>query len=79
MTGPRVIFIRKIPQIRGWLKLDNKFSIDHEQSGQTTNVLETQVGTMLTPRIGLYGEYLLRTGGQKPYDWGLGVAVRVMF
>jgi hypothetical protein len=79
ITGPRVIFIRKLPQIRGWLKLDNKFSIDHEDDNHTTNVLETQLGTMLNRRIGLYGEYLLRTGGKEPYNWGAGVAVRVMF
>ena len=78
-TGPRVIFIRQIPEIRGWLKIDNKFLINHEDGGATTNLVEAQLGTMLTPRIGLYGEYLLRTGGQKPYDWGAGVAVRVMF
>ena len=34
---------------------------------------------MLSPRIGLYVEYLLRTGGKEPYDWGVGAAVRVMF
>ena len=78
-TGPRLIFIQKIPQIRGWLKLDNKFSIDHEDDHHTTNLLETQIGTMLSPRVGLYAEYLVRTGGKEPYDWALGAAVRTIF
>ncbi|MEE8147382.1 MAG: hypothetical protein V3T24_07265 [Longimicrobiales bacterium] len=79
LTGPRLILIQKIPLIRGWLKLDNKFSIDHEDNHHTTNLLETQLGTMLSPRIGLYAEFLLRTGGKEPYNWGAGAAVRVMF
>ena len=37
VTGPRVIFIQRIPAIRGWLKIDNKFSIDHEDDDHTTN------------------------------------------
>ena len=46
---------------------------------QDADDLETQIGTMLSPRVGLYGEYFLRTGGKEPYDWAGGVAVRVMF
>ncbi|MCZ6569484.1 MAG: hypothetical protein O7B23_04895 [Deltaproteobacteria bacterium] len=79
ILGPRIIFIQKIPQIRGWLKLDNKFSIDYEDDHHTTNLLEVQLGHMLTPRLGLYAEGLFRTGGKEPYDWGVGAALRVMF
>ncbi len=79
MTGPRLILIQKLPQIRGWLRLDNKFSINHEDSGSTTNLFEVQLGTMLSPRVGVYLDWLNRTGGGKPYDWGLGVGLRVMF
>ena len=79
MTGPRVILIQKIPQIRGWLRLDDKFSIDHENSGATTNLFEVQLGTMLSPGVGIYLDWLYRTGGGRPYDWGAGLGLRMMF
>jgi hypothetical protein len=78
-TGPRLILIQKIPQLRGWLRLDDKFSIDHEDDNSTTNLFELQVGTMLNPRVGVYLDWLYRTGGGKPYNWGAGVGLRVMF
>ena len=78
-TGPRLILIQKFPRFRGWVKIDNKFSINHEDSHATTNLLELQVGTMLTPRVGVYADWLYRTAGGKPYDWGAGVGLRVMF
>ncbi len=34
---------------------------------------------MLNPRVGVYLDWLYRTAGGKPYDWGTGVGLRVMF
>ena len=79
VTGPRLIWIFKIPDIQGWLKVDNKFSINHEDDNHTSNIIEIQLGRMFTPSIGGYVEYLNNTGGYHQYDDGLGVGLRITF
>ena len=78
-TGPRLIWIYKIPDIGGWLKVDDKFSIDHENDNHSSNTLEIQLGRMFTPTIGGYIEYLTSTGGVKQYEDGFGVGLRIAF
>ena len=80
-TGPRLIYIRKIPKIGGWLKADWKGSIDDKDSHDFSSTLEFQLGKMFSPRIGGYGEAfageeVLETD---PYDWDLGTGVRFMY
>ena len=77
-TGPRLIYIRKLPEIRGWLKLDFKGSIDHEEDEEFSSTLEAQLGHMLTPSLGIYGEFLTEIDSDA-YDWGLGIGVRFMY
>jgi len=78
-TGPRVIWIHKIPDIRGWLKVDDKFAINHEDDDHTSNILEIQLDKMFTPSIGGYVEYLNNTSGVKAYDEGISVGLRIAF
>ena len=79
ITGPRLIWIHKIPSIRGWLKVDEKFAIDHEDDNHTSNIIEIQLGRMFTPSIGGYVEYLNNNAGVRTYDDGLGVGLRITF
>lgn len=79
LTGPRVIWIYKLPKIKGWIKVDDKFAIDHENDNHSSNIVELQLGKMFTPSIGAYFDYLVSTGGVKAYDDGIGVGLRVMY
>jgi hypothetical protein len=80
-TGPRVIYLRALPQIGGWVKADLKIAIDHEDDNDVSATFEAQLGKMLTERIGIYGEILLGdvVFDTNAYDYGLGAAVRVLF
>jgi hypothetical protein len=80
-TGPRLIYIRKIPQIGGWFKADYKGEIDHEDDEDYSSVMELQVGKMFTPRIGGYvegfiGDDVLSTDA---YNKGVGIGLRFMY
>ena len=37
---------------------------------------EVQIGKMFSSSLGLYVDGLVGIGGDKPYDWGVGVGVR---
>ena len=80
-TGPRLIWIRKLPTIGGWFKADLKTSIDHEDDENFDQVLELQLGKMISPRVGFYGELLLGDDAldTDAYNYGVGAAVRVMY
>jgi len=77
-TGPILLYIRKFPEIRGWLKLDFKGMIDHENDEEFSSTFEIQLGHMLTPRLGIYGEFLTEIDSDA-YDWGLGIGVRYKY
>ncbi len=80
-TGPRLIYIRTLPAIKGWAKVDFKGQIDHEDGDDFTQTLELQLGTMITRTVGIYGELLLGDAvfDTNAYDIGGGVALRVVF
>ena len=78
ILGPRLIWIRKIPAIKGWAKLDYKMQIDFE-ADRTSNTVEVQLGTMLTGRIGLYLDGLYAIDEPKLYKWGVGTGLRLMY
>ncbi len=50
-TGPRLIYIRKLPAIKGWARVDFKGLIDHEDDNDFTQTLDLQLGTMITRRL----------------------------
>lgn len=79
ITGPRLIWIHSFPEYKMWLKVDNKFSIDHENDNDTSNIVEVQVGKMFTPKLGLFVDYFNNTGGYEQYDYGVGFGLRFMY
>ena len=80
-TGPRLIYIRTLPAIKGWGKLDLKGSIDHEDDNDYSQTLELQLGTMVSNRVGLYGEGFVgdKVFDTNAYDMGVGVGLRILY
>jgi len=78
-TAPRLIWIYSLPSINGWFKLDDKFSIDHENDNHSSNIVELQLGTMLTPKVGVYVDVLINNAGVRSYDDGVGVGLRMTY
>ena len=80
-TGPRLIYIRTLPAIKGWGKLDLKTSIDHEDDNDFTQTIELQLGTMVSDRIGIYGDAFVGDNllDTDAYDMGIGIGLRFMY
>ncbi len=80
-TGPRLIYIRALPSIKGWGKVDMKASIDHEDDNDFTQTLELQLGTMVSNRIGIYGEAFVGDSvlDTDAYDMVIGIGLRFMY
>lgn len=78
-TAPRLIWIHKIPQYKAWIKLDNKFSIDHENDNDSSNIFELQIGTMITPNFGVYVDYINNNAGTHVFDDVYGLGIRMMY
>jgi hypothetical protein len=78
-SEPRLIWIHSIPGINGWLKIDDRLTIDHENDYQSSNTIEVQLGTMFTPSIGAYIDYLTNNAGVRSYDDGWGFGLRITF
>ena len=80
-TGPRLIWIRKLPAIAGWFKADLKMSIDHENDDDFSQTVELQLGKMVSPDLGFYGEVLLGDDAldTNAYNYGIGLGVRFMY
>ena len=80
-TGPRLIYIRALPSIKGWGKVDLKASIDHKDDNDFTETLELQLGTMVSDRIGIYGEAFVGDNvlDTDAYDMGIGIGLRFMY
>lgn len=80
-TGPRLIYIRKLPGIKGWAKADLKTVIDHLADEEFSATFEAQLGHMVSPGWGVYAEALVGDSvvDTDAYDWGLCVGIRVMY
>jgi len=76
-TAFRVIAIQPLPQ-RMWLKLDAKVPIDWENDTIPANA-ELQFGKNINKKLALYAEALIGIGGDKLYDWGVGVGIRFKY
>jgi hypothetical protein len=74
-TAFRMIAIQSF-QNNIWGKLDAKLPVDWEHNNDIPATLEVQLGKMFTPKFGTYVDGLFGVGGDKPYDWGVGVGVR---
>jgi hypothetical protein len=73
-TAIRVIAIRSLPKAY-WAKMDLKIPFDWEND-LIPVTSEFQLGKMVNPSFGIYGDLLVGLGSDRPYDWGVGVGVR---
>jgi hypothetical protein len=78
-TGPRLIYIRSLPSINGWGKADLRTRIDHEDDNDFTQTLELQLGTMVSDRIGLFGEVFVGDSVLDTNDFNMGIGVGLRF
>jgi hypothetical protein len=74
-TSLRLIGIQSLPN-KFWGKLDAKIPVNWADDNAIPATVEVQLGKMFSPAFGLYMYGLVGVGGDKPYDWGLGVGVR---
>lgn len=74
-TAFRLIAIQSLPN-DFWAKLDAKLPVDWEHDNALPITAEVQIGKMFTPAFGLYVDGLFGVGGDRPYDWGVGVGAR---
>ena len=74
-TAFRLIGIQTLPN-KCWAKLDARLPFDWENDNAIPASLELQLGKMFTPKFGIYTDGLVGIGGDKPFDWGVGVGVR---
>ncbi len=75
LTAFRLIAIQSLPN-NFWGKLDVKMPVDWEDDNAIPATGEIQLGKMFTPSLGTYVDGLLGIGGDKPYDWGVGIGIR---
>ena len=75
MTAFRLIAIQPLPN-KFWGKLDAKIPVDWEHDNAIPASAEVQIGKTFTPGSAAYVDGLFGIGGDKPYDWGVGVGVR---
>jgi hypothetical protein len=78
MTAFRLIAIQTLPN-DFWGKLDAKIPIDWQHDEAMPITTEVQLGKTLTPSCALYTDALVGVGGDKPYEWGLGLGLRLNF
>ena len=75
MSAFRLIAIQPLPN-KFWGKLDAKIPVDWEHDNAIPASAEVQLGRMFTPSFGIYVDGLFGIGGDRPYDWGVGLGVR---
>ena len=74
-TAFRLIAIQSMPNDI-WLKIDAKVSVEWENDNALPTTMEAQLGKMYSPSFGVYLDGLIGIGGDKPYEWGVGVGAR---
>ncbi len=77
LTSLRQIGIQSFPR-QIWGKLDAKMSFDHENDTVPAS-LELQLGKMLSKSFGLYVDGLIGLGGDRDYDHGIGLGLRLLY
>ena len=78
-TAFRLIGMHALPQHKMWLKLDAKVPVDWQNDEEIPATAELQWGKMFTQKYGAFIDGLVGVGGDRPYDYGVGLGVRVMF
>ncbi len=78
LTALRLIAIQTLPK-KAWIKYDLKVPIDWENDNAIPATAEAQLGMMFKKNFGAYADVLAGVGGDRPYDWGVGVGVRFLY
>ena len=74
-TAFRLIAIQSFPK-NYWGKLDLKLPVQWDNDNAMPSTAEIQLGKMFKPSFGLYADGLVGLGGDKPYEWGVGLGLR---
>lgn len=74
-TAFRMIAIQSLPNAF-WGKVDVIVPVEWANDKAVPATAEVQLGKMFSPSFGTYVDGLFGVGGDKPYNWGVGVGVR---
>ena len=74
-TAVRLIAIQTLPN-DFWAKLDAIVPVQWANDNAVPATAEVQVGKMLSSSLGVYMDGLFGIGGDRPYEWGVGVGLR---
>lgn len=74
-TAFRLIAIQALPN-KMWGKLDAKLPVDWENDNAIPASAEVQIGKTFTPGFAAYVDGLVGIGGDKAFEWGVGVGLR---
>ena len=75
-TSFRLIALQAFPDHQMWVKLDNKIPVDWENDNKIPASIEVQLGKNYSPAFGTYIDGLFGVGGDRDYDWGVGIGLR---
>ena len=80
-TVQHLIYIRGLRFLNGWVRAELIGAVNHEKGDEFGSSLQFEVGTMFTPRIGMYAEALLGDDflDTDDYQSGVGLALRILF
>lgn len=74
-TAFRMIAIQSLPN-NFWGKLDAKVPVQWDNDEAIPATAEIQFGKMFNPSFGVYTDALFGVGGDRPYEWGVGLGLR---
>ena len=74
-TAFRLIAIQSFPN-DFWGKLDLKVPVQWDNDNAVPATGEVQLGKMFKPSFGVYADGLVGIGGDRPYEWGVGLGLR---
>ena len=77
-TAFRLIAIQSLPN-DFWAKLDAKLPIAWANDNALPITAEVQLGKMFNPSFGVFVDGLVGMGNDRPYEWGAGVGIRLMY
>lgn len=77
ITAFRLIAIQPLPK-GFWAKLDFVVPVEWENN-VTPATSEIQLGKMFKPWLGFFMDGMLGIGGDRPYDWGIGLGIRFSY
>ena len=77
-TGPRLIALQTLPN-DFWGKLDAKVPVDWANDNAIPATLELQLGNHLSDSLSVFADGLVGIGGDRPYDYGVGLGVRFKY